>query len=67
MSAAHELLVGSRAKEGLPPTLEDERVCEQLAALLGLDADDAPVKGRRPERYANVPNTPGVQSSAPPE
>jgi hypothetical protein len=36
MSAAHELLVSSRKKQGLPAALEDESAVEQIAMLLNV-------------------------------
>jgi hypothetical protein len=41
MSAAHELLVSSRKKQGLPVALEDESAIEQIAMLLNADATKA--------------------------
>jgi hypothetical protein len=48
MSAAHQLLKSSRAAQGLPPEVEDERACEQIAMLLNVKSagDDT----RRPSR-----------------
>jgi len=62
MRPAVERLLAERVEQGWPAHVEDEGVLAQIAQVL--NADDGARKRRRPEP---VVNTPGVQSSAPPE